>query len=209
MKQPPNEIESLIVSNDFSSVPDEVKEYTRNLFIGNVNSLKKNALCNWYFEHPDFALGVILKLLIDNNKLNYKQKSFFLYSENSAYSEDVFLKLTNRPEEVLMLENDMMTARVIHDDCSYFKNKRLENLKCLHGVFLVLEEYGYFKRVVSDQSSNHRIITHRQTLRAFNKRYHIKRIRNISEEEKRECIEKALNRLPILKKLLKKSTYLN
>ncbi|MGE5446769.1 MAG: hypothetical protein ACM3PR_00300 [Bacteroidales bacterium] len=211
MKQSPMSMESVMTMNELLSPPLKVKEFAFSALSGNLDELEDmSPISTWVLTHSDYAVMLCSIINLTINQAKDKQTSSTSPRITPNCYEDDFLKLLENPVEFLEIEKDMLNKQVIHSELNYLKNKRFENLKCLQGVFLLLEYHGCFKKIDKRKSFKCRKITHRQALGAFNRRYHIKRMTNFSEEYKKECVRKALLRLPVLEKIYQgKFNYFN
>lgn len=211
MKQSLITIESLNRLNERLDPPSKVKEFALTALSGNIEELDKiSPISTWVFNHSEYAFILFSIINFSLNQTKHPQSLAESNYKEQKYLDDNFLRLLKNPEEFLMMEDTMVKEQVIHSNLNYYKNKRLENLKCLEGVFLILEGHGHFRKTDYQKSTGHRNVTHRQALSAFNNRYHINRMRHLSEEQKRDCIRIALLRLPILEKFYpQKTIYFN
>lgn len=118
--------------------------------------------------------------------------------------KDEFENLFYFYKDYLLIENQMVKEEILNENVAYLPNKKLQNYKCIQGVFFLIEKQGYIKKIDFRKSSGCKFISHRQAINAFLRRYKIPRFKTLAEDYKNECMKCALERLPLIDELLQR-----
>jgi hypothetical protein len=185
--------------------PPRVKAIINNLILGNLKEVDKiSPVCGWFASHPEITLLIISLYRCKSFEFeNYQEEESRQFKKFDCH-KDEFENILNFFKDYLLIEKQMIEEGIISERLEYLVDYKLQNYKCIQGVFFIIEKQGYIKKIDYRKSQQRKLISHHQAVTAFKKRYKLRRFKTHSERYKKECIERAIDRLPIINELYQK-----